>query len=118
MRMGEGGMVRAWARPSRTGGGCHACARTHVRRVAAPARFSACPPPPPINMHATRCRAVCRHDVFSAGPKKELEAAIRDSKEFKYLFEDRDKWVAPPRGGGGGGGWGKGGGGGGGGGWF
>lgn len=32
-----------------------------------------------------------RHDVFSATHKKELEAAIRDCKEFKYLFEDRER---------------------------
>lgn len=33
----------------------------------------------------------CRHDIFSAAQKRELETAIRESKEFQYLFTDRDK---------------------------
>ncbi|GBF90535.1 hypothetical protein Rsub_03531 [Raphidocelis subcapitata] len=32
-----------------------------------------------------------RHEVFSAAPKKELEGLIRESKDFRYLFENRDK---------------------------
>lgn len=32
-----------------------------------------------------------RHDVFSKSQKREVEGWIRESKEFRYLIEDRDK---------------------------
>jgi hypothetical protein len=35
--------------------------------------------------------AACRHDVFSLNHKRELEQQLRDSKEFRHLFTDRDK---------------------------
>ena len=35
-----------------------------------------------------RC-CCCRHDIFSAAQKREVEACIRESKEFQYLFTDR-----------------------------
>lgn len=55
----------------------------HTHRQAAPLRPPLMPPPMPL--------PPARHDIFSAGPKKDLEAQLRASNEFKYLFEDRDK---------------------------
>ena len=35
--------------------------------------------------------ALSRHDVFAETNKKELEQLVKESKEFKYLWEERDR---------------------------